>query len=296
MIQSEMVYTKKAFNDFAKFSIRKSKETGLIYIFAGIILAISIAMIVLKDYVAGIIYAVLGGVFGCYGLFMKIIINAYNRKNIGTTDKYEFYDDKLVVTSVDSKGVEIASTSILYNRLYKAKKYRNYGYIYVNKVVAYIIDKNNFESEEQFENILDLIAKEIAAKKGKKVIPTIYGSYNVVPPKEDIVSEISEPTPPPEEEVEEEPDINEITDTADLNTENMVPAPAPKKTTRTRKTSTTAPKTRKPRTTKPKTIKKEVAVEQPENIEMLNKQTSINVENTEVQPNTNNIDIDDINN
>ena len=83
---------------------------------------------------------------------------------------------------------------------------------------------------------------------------------------------------------------------ADLNTENMVPAPAPKKTTRTRKTSTTAPKTRKPRTTKPKTIKKEVAVEQTENIEMLNKQASINVESTEVQPNTNNIDIDDINN
>mgnify|MGYP003290083492 CR=1 FL=1 len=250
MIKSEMIYTKQVFNDFAVYNIKKNKEMKFIYICAAIILAFTIVMFTVGDIISGIIYGVIGIIFACYGWFMKIIINHNNKKNIGTTDVYEFYDDKLVVSSHDKKGAEIATASLVYSRLYKVVEYKNYAYIYVNKAVAYIIEKNAFENEQEFKSVLEKISTEILNQKIKNATPVVYGGYNVVPPNEETIKDVSDPVPPPVQVVEEAPDINEITDDVDINAQT---AEAVSKNKRTKTSKPKATKSSVKKTTTKKT-------------------------------------------
>lgn len=286
MIKSEMTYTKQVFNDFAVFNIKKNKEMRFIYVCAAIILAFTIVMFTVGDIVSGIIYGVIGVIFACYGWFMKMIINHNNKKNIGTTDVYEFYDDKFIVSSHDKKGAEIATASLVYSRLYKVVEYKNYAYIYVNKAVAYIIDKNSFENEQTFKGVLEKISTEILNQKIKNATPVVYGGYNVVPPNEEPIKDVSDPLPPPVEEVEEAPDINEITDDVDINAQTLVETKP--KTTRAPRTKTTAKASTKKTTAKKATTKKTKTALKEENINLTSEEQLAKEQNLEK------IEIDDI--
>jgi len=210
MIKSEMTYTKKAFDDFATYNIKKSKAMKVIYICSAIILACSLVMFVTKDYTEAILYLFLGLIFAFYNLVIKLIMNQNNKKNIGSTDVYEFDDDKLNVYSHDVNGNEIATSSLMYNRFYKVETYLNYGYIYVNKAVAYIVDKQNFESEEEFNSVLARISNAINSSKLKGDAQVVMGSRDVTPATEEPFVEVGDPVPPVEIEKAPEEEISEI--------------------------------------------------------------------------------------
>ena len=223
MIKTKMNYSKEAFNDFAKYSIKTSGTMKIIYICAVLILACSVVLLVLGNIAEGILYGCLGLIFAFYAPLMRLIINLNNKRNIGTVDEYEFDEDRFSIVSKDANNVEVSTSTLIYSRLFKVKKHINYGYIYVNKAIAYIVRKEDFENEDDFDFVLDRIADAIKYnKKHKGTTPAVFGSQNVTPPTEEGEQDLGEPTPPPmlneygeivEEEKEEPADEEDLENT-----------------------------------------------------------------------------------
>lgn len=238
MIKTKMNYSKEAFNDFAKYSIKTSGTMKIIYICAVLILACSVVLLVLGNIAEGILYGCLGLIFAFYAPLMRLIINLNNKRNIGTVDEYEFDEDRFSIVSKDANNVEVSTSTLIYSRLFKVKKHINYGYIYVNKAIAYIVRKEDFENEDDFDFVLDRIADAIKYnKKHKGTTPAVFGSQNVTPPTEEGEQDLGEPTPPPmlneygeivEEEKEDPADEEDLENTeegeeslADESAENL---------------------------------------------------------------------------
>ncbi|MBQ3214404.1 MAG: hypothetical protein IJB10_05335, partial [Clostridia bacterium] len=198
MINSKITNTKKVFKDFAKYSVKTNVTMKIIYTLAVLILAASVVLFVSNHILDGAIFAVLGVIFALCAPAMQWLNITNNKNNVGSTDEFEFYEDRFVVTSFDKNGLEISDSTLIYSRLYKVKKHLNYGYIYVNKAVAYIVDKNEFENEEQFNEVLDRISKSIINnKKNRGTTPVVFGSQNVTAPTEEPPQDLGEPVPPP---------------------------------------------------------------------------------------------------
>jgi len=173
MITTQTKYTKEIFNDFANYSITHGKAMIINYVCAGIIIICSIFELLVKDYVFFTIDLFLGVFFACDGLIVKLSILSSNKGNINLTDVYNFDKDELLMSTHDEKGNEISSSKILYERLYKIERYKNYGFIFLNKSAAYIVKKENFDNEKDFETALGLIEKKLNQngqqfKKNKK--------------------------------------------------------------------------------------------------------------------------------
>ena len=166
-ISSSQTYTKDVLNSFINFSI-KNKWIIIILISSAIILLCSILMFVNKEIFSGFLYLFLSIIFSMYPLLIKLIMKGQNKKNINTTDNYKFFEKELEVSSLDSSNKTISTVRVLYSRLVNVKIYKNFGYIYVNKQIAYIISKNNFKNEEEFNFVLGRIYKVIQEEKIKK--------------------------------------------------------------------------------------------------------------------------------
>ena len=198
MINSKITNTKKVFKDFAKYSVKTNITMKIIYTLAVLILAASVVLFISNRILDAAIFTVLGVIFALCAPAMEWLNVSNNKSNVGSVDEFQFYEDRFVVTSFDKKGLEISDSSLFYNRLYKVKKYLNYGYIYVNKAVAYIVDKNEFEDEKQFDLVLDRINQAIINnKKNRGTTPVVFGSQNVTAPTEEPPQDLGEPVPPP---------------------------------------------------------------------------------------------------
>ncbi|MBQ9792414.1 MAG: hypothetical protein IJW32_01525 [Clostridia bacterium] len=198
MINSKITNTKKVFKDFAKYSVKTNITMKIIYTLAVLILAASVVLFISNHILDAVIFTVLGVIFALCAPAMQWLNVSNNKSNVGSVDEFQFYEDRFVVTSFDKKGLEISDSTLFYSRLYKVKKYLNYGYIYVNKAVAYIVDKNEFEDEKQFNEVLDRISQAIIRnKKNKGTTPVVFGSQNVTAPTEEPPQDLGEPVPPP---------------------------------------------------------------------------------------------------
>lgn len=198
MINSKINNTKKVFKDFAKYSVKRNITMKIIYILAVLILAASVVLFVSNHILDGAIFTVLGVIFALCAPAMEWLNVSNNKSNVNSVDEFQFYEDRFVVTSFDKNGLEISDSTLIYSRLYKVKKYLNYGYIYVNKAVVYIVDKNEFEDEKQFDFVLDRINQAIVGnKKNKGATPVVFGSQNVTAPTEEPPQDLGEPVPPP---------------------------------------------------------------------------------------------------
>ena len=129
MIKTKMNYSKEAFNDFAKYSIKTSGTMKIIYICAVLILACSVVLLVLGNIAEGILYGCLGLIFAFYAPLMRLIINLNNKRNIGTVDEYEFDEDRFSIVSKDANNVEVSTSTLIYSRLFKVKKHY-YFFVY----------------------------------------------------------------------------------------------------------------------------------------------------------------------
>lgn len=198
MINSKITNTKKVFKDFAKYSVKTNITMKIIYTLAVLILAASVVLFISNRILDAAIFTVLGVIFALCAPAMEWLNVSNNKSNVGSVDEFQFYEDRFVVTSFDKKGLELSDSTLFYNRLYKVKKYLNYGYIYVNKAVAYIVDKNEFEDEKQFDLVLDRINQAIINnKKNRGTTPVVFGSQNVTAPTEEPPQDLGEPVPPP---------------------------------------------------------------------------------------------------
>lgn len=164
MISVKTKFTKKVYSDFASYYIKKNKSINLIYICSSILILCGIATILLNEITEGIIFIVLAVLFALYSVFVYFLIISSNKKNIGMEAIYEFEDTKLTVKSIDKEGKEICSNSINYNVFHSIKTYKNYCYIFVNKLTAYIILKENFANENQFNLVINNIKNNIVKK------------------------------------------------------------------------------------------------------------------------------------
>ena len=180
MIISKTKYTKKVYDDFANYSIKSSRAMNYVYICSGIILAFSIAEFVIQKFSAGVLFLFLGLLFALYGVFMRIVIKLANKNNFDTIEEYYFDKDRFTVKTHNKEGQEIATSTINYACLYEVKRYKDYGYIYLNKAVAYIIEKSSFEKQDQFELVLKTIQEHINQKnKSEEGKAFVVGNVNI---------------------------------------------------------------------------------------------------------------------
>lgn len=168
-IKSEQIYTKEVLTDFADYTVRSNKSTIIIYVCSVIILMCAIAMFSFGDIYSGVIYTVLGLFFAFYGKFIKFVMLKNNKKNIGNKDVYTFGETSLKVDTYDAQGKQMSSTTIIYENLFEVKKYKSYGFIYVNKAVAYIVNLQNFKDVVDYNFALVRIENAINAKKIEKM-------------------------------------------------------------------------------------------------------------------------------
>lgn len=164
-VKAEQFYSKQVFEDFAAFTVKSNKAMIVIYVCSAIILLCSVAMFVAGDIISGIVDVLFALFFAFYGQFIKFIMRSNNKKNYNSTDSYEFTDDTLKVIGKDSNGVEVSTATVLYSKLYAVKRYKNYGYIYLNKAVAYIVSQENFKDVIEFNCVLNKIEEAINQEK-----------------------------------------------------------------------------------------------------------------------------------
>jgi len=168
-ITSQQVYTKEVLTDFADYTVKSNKSIIVVYICAVLIFMCAIAMFTFGDIASGIMYVVLGLFFAFYGNFVKILMLKNNKNNIGNKDVYSFEEDSMKVETFDSQNKQISSTTILYENLHSVKKHKSYGFIYVNKAVAYIVNMQNFKDVVDFNFALVRIESAINSKKIQQI-------------------------------------------------------------------------------------------------------------------------------
>lgn len=157
MIKSKTVYTKELLDEFSSFIIKKNKSLIVIYVCAAIILACAIAMFFLGKIVDGVLYLIIGIFFACYGLVLKFVLSSSQKKVYGNYEEYEFYDDYMLIKTYDKSGEHLSSGTMKYEYVYKLYLNKTRAYILISKYNAYIIDKNNFSSENDFNDVINKI-------------------------------------------------------------------------------------------------------------------------------------------
>lgn len=162
MISTYTKYTKNIFKDFASFYVKKhNKSMGIIYFCSAIIILSAIVMFFSGEVYYGVLYIIFGLFFALYGVFLKFLIYLGNKKNIDKTDAYVFEDNEFTITTHNTDGRLLMTSKIKYNALFEVCLYKNYAYVYVNKVSCYILLKQNFEDETQFDNLIENIKLKI---------------------------------------------------------------------------------------------------------------------------------------
>ncbi len=164
MIKSSFTYTKEELDRFLSFSLRKNNALKVVYVCSAIILASAIYMLCLKDFLQGSLYLACGIFFAFYGLIMRAIGNKNNSRNVNNVDNYEFEEDKLTATSFNAQGEQLAVLNVKYCDIYKIMQNGNRTYLFINKVVALILAKENFESESDYLDVINRIKIQMPKK------------------------------------------------------------------------------------------------------------------------------------
>ena len=146
---------KKTLSSFQNLEMWKRSWLVAVLAVALIVLAFTIVdgKIVLKS----IPFLVIGSaVFPFYIILLKIIFYRQNKKFQTIMLEYTFTENKLIV-----KGENLATkeeTELNYSSLTKVKETKKYIFLYINKLSALVVDKNNFSvgSAEKVMNLLKL--------------------------------------------------------------------------------------------------------------------------------------------
>jgi hypothetical protein len=163
MIKSSFTYTKNELDTFLKYTLKKNTALKVVYVCSAIILVCAIYLLCLQDYVQGSLYLFCGLFFAFYGLILKAIGDKNNKKNVNNIDNYEFEEEKLTVYSFNAQGEQIATLIIKYDDIYKLMENGDRTYIFINKLVALIIAKENFENND-YQEVINRIKMKLPKK------------------------------------------------------------------------------------------------------------------------------------
>ncbi|MGN1208545.1 MAG: YcxB family protein [Christensenellales bacterium] len=112
---------------------------------------------------------IMGAFFALYDIFLvPLNLKLSKSKNlIGCNYHFEFNENdfNMTVTKNDSLILE---SKLNYNIIYKVVFNENYIYIYMNRVNAYIVDKNGFKSDEERTKTIALLLKFVNNKTRQK--------------------------------------------------------------------------------------------------------------------------------
>ena len=88
-------------------------------------------------------------------------------KNLIDSDyNYVLNNDALQIEIKKGDNI-LAKSSLNYNMIYKIKVYDDCIYIYLNRVNAYILDKNGFKDKEDYQKTLQILAPYFENNKKK---------------------------------------------------------------------------------------------------------------------------------
>ena len=163
-ITSSTIYTPQVFEEFANFYLKHNKAMKVIYVCSAIILVSSIIMFCLGSIFEGIIYTLCGIVFACYGLIVKAIMRKNNKASYNNVDNYEFCDKEMSVKTFNSKGDQIFALTVGYPTMYSVEKQNDVAYLFFNKASAFIVKRENFENQSDFDKVVDNIKSQIVKK------------------------------------------------------------------------------------------------------------------------------------
>lgn len=147
--------SKNDLNDFTKYTVNKQIRT--IFMCAIILIICSIVMFVLKKWLLGSLYAVLGVMFLFFKPFILSVNFKANEAHIGINQTFEFMEDKVKITD-ERNGENVASTEFGYKQIVKTVQTEKYVYLYVNKTVAYILEVNDFASQKDIDELFKKIS------------------------------------------------------------------------------------------------------------------------------------------
>lgn len=157
MYKNSTILDKKILNALNK----KSFISAIIVLCAGFLTIIaSVYLFIKNDNNYGVIYLVCSFLLILLAGYLLIYLNKINKKIENSVNEYDFEEDGFTIK--DSLG---NFTKTTYYYVFKLKKNKEYLFIYINKVNAYPVNLNAFESEEYKNEFL----KFIVQKTNKKI-------------------------------------------------------------------------------------------------------------------------------
>lgn len=165
MIKSFTVYTKKLFNKFANEVTFKKGTFVLNYIVGVILLIIAIYCFTTRKYIAGTFFALFSTFFSCNRLISMAFINRINANYLNTYDRFCFYDDYFTVSSYLPGGTLYSEIKHLYSEIEGVDNSGGFAYIYLDQSKIYILVKENFKEQGDFDWLSQNLSATINAKK-----------------------------------------------------------------------------------------------------------------------------------
>ncbi len=164
MIKNTTALTAKDVTDYQKTVTRKS--TWIVLISCIVIVVCGAVQIALKDISFGVFCVVFGVVFYPLLLLMNRALNKKYLNSLSASkmmvNSYEFDNDQFVVSTLDGDKV-IGTSTLTYDRLYKACEYDNAYYLFISSRQSFIVLKNSFTEGSPAD-----LSVLLSAKLGKK--------------------------------------------------------------------------------------------------------------------------------
>ena len=154
-VKVETKYNEKLLKDFLKFHYRKLTTLllicGIIVAFAGTVL------LFVDEYATGVVTCLLGLFIMFYPKLVTLFALANNKRMLNAEESYEL-DETSIHVRTTILGEEVAQQTIKYTALEKMVETQKYIYVYINKLSALIIIKENLKDKD-YKNILKIVPK-----------------------------------------------------------------------------------------------------------------------------------------
>lgn len=164
--------TKESYKNF----LRRHSKVSFVIIRVCYVFLLALGLLSLVLYILGetkelgysIYCLVMGIVFVLYDIFfIKINLALVKDKNLIDSDYNYFLNNDALQIEIKKGDNILAKSSLNYNMIYKIKVYDDCIYIYLNRVNAYILDKNGFKDKEDYQKTLQILAPYFENNKKK---------------------------------------------------------------------------------------------------------------------------------
>ncbi|MGN0798548.1 MAG: hypothetical protein ACI4L7_03195 [Christensenellales bacterium] len=165
MIKSFTVYTKKLFNKFANTITFKKRTVILNYVLGVVLLIIAIYCFSTRKYISATFFVLFSAFFSCSRLISMAFINRFNANYLNTYDRFCFYDDYFTVNSYLPGGTLYSEAKHLYSEVEGVDFCADFAYIYLDQSKIYILVKENFKEQADFDWLVQNLSATKNAKK-----------------------------------------------------------------------------------------------------------------------------------